>query len=187
MSKRFSLREITVERKKLAKVALGDGEAAAIIALRLKLLANGYQPVATRDKRALRTGWNAIRPDKDEIESWLNSRASMTRFPATGLAIAGGLLTIDGDEKDFEGCNHIEVAHFGAIEGIDKWGDAADVAVIIGRPMAWETTIARDGGGANGAANRGHIRTGRAGCLVPRCHAGAIPMKTGPPNRSEGW
>jgi hypothetical protein len=37
-------------------------------------------------------------------------------------------------EKDFEGIDGVETGHFGAVEGIDRWGNVA-VAVIIGRPM----------------------------------------------------
>ena len=51
----------------------------------------------------------------------------------------GLVITYLAIEKDFEGLNNIEVAHFGAIEGIDRWGDV-DVAVIIGRPLLWKTT-----------------------------------------------
>ena len=52
------------------------------------------------------------------------------------------MITYLAIEKDFEGLNNIEVAHFGAIEGMDRWGDV-DVAVIIGRPLLWKTDAAR--------------------------------------------
>ena len=45
-------------------------------------------------------------------------------------------------EKDFEGIDGVETGHFGAVEGIDRWGDV-DAAVIIGRPMPKAQDIAR--------------------------------------------
>ena len=45
-------------------------------------------------------------------------------------------------EKDFEGIDGVETGHFGAVEGIDRWGNVA-VAVIIGRPMPKAQDIAR--------------------------------------------
>ena len=44
-------------------------------------------------------------------------------------------------EKDFEGIDGVETGHFGAVEGIDRWGNVA-VAVIIGRPMPKAQAIA---------------------------------------------
>lgn len=46
----------------------------------------------------------------------------------------GLVITYKDIEKDFEGIDGVEVAHFGAIEGIDRWRDV-DVVVIIGRPL----------------------------------------------------
>ena len=45
-------------------------------------------------------------------------------------------------EKDFEGIDGVETGHFGAVEGIDRWGNVA-VAVIIGRPMPKAQDIER--------------------------------------------
>ena len=45
-------------------------------------------------------------------------------------------------EKDFEGIDGVETGHFGAVEGIDRWGNV-DVAVIIGRPMPKAQDIER--------------------------------------------
>ena len=45
-------------------------------------------------------------------------------------------------EKDFEGIDGVETGHFGAVEGIDRWGNVA-VAVIIGRPMPKAQDIGR--------------------------------------------
>ena len=46
----------------------------------------------------------------------------------------GLIITYKDIEEDFAGIENVEVAHFGAVEGIDRWGNV-DVAVIIGRPM----------------------------------------------------
>ena len=46
----------------------------------------------------------------------------------------GLIITYKDIEKDFAGIENVEVAHFGAVEGIDRWG-TVEVAVIIGRPM----------------------------------------------------
>jgi hypothetical protein len=46
-----------------------------------------------------------------------------------------GLVIVYKDiEKDFEGIEGVETGHFGAVEGIDRWGEVK-AAVIIGRPM----------------------------------------------------
>ena len=45
-------------------------------------------------------------------------------------------------EKDFEGIDGVETGHFGAVEGIDRWG-AVEAAVIIGRPMPKAQDIGR--------------------------------------------
>ena len=47
---------------------------------------------------------------------------------------SGLIITYKDIEKDFAGIENVEVAHFGAVEGIDRWG-TVEVAVIIGRPM----------------------------------------------------
>ena len=56
----------------------------------------------------------------------------------------GLIITYKDIEKDFAGIENVEVAHFGAIEGIDRWGDV-DVVVIIGRPMPRPDDIERTG------------------------------------------
>ena len=54
----------------------------------------------------------------------------------------GLVITYKDIEKDFEGIEGVEVAHFGAIEGIDRWRDV-DVVVIIGRPLPRPDDIER--------------------------------------------
>ena len=88
--------------KRLAKVALARGEAAAITELRLAVLRNGYAPIPCRDKRALFKGWNSIDPTESEVRSWLSLRAGLTPHAATGLLILKPLATIDVDIPDPE-------------------------------------------------------------------------------------
>lgn len=54
----------------------------------------------------------------------------------------GLVITYKDIERDFEGIKGVEVAHFGAIEGIDRWRDV-DVVVIIGRPLPRPDDIER--------------------------------------------
>ena len=54
----------------------------------------------------------------------------------------GLVITYKDIEEDFAGIEGVEVAHFGAIEGIDRWGDV-DVVVIIGRPLPRPDDIER--------------------------------------------
>ena len=44
------------------------------------------------------------------------------------------VITYKSIENDFRPIDGVEVAHFGAIEGIDRWRDV-EVAMIIGRPL----------------------------------------------------
>ena len=46
----------------------------------------------------------------------------------------GLVITYQSIESDFAGIENVETAHFGAIEGIDRWGNV-DVMVMIGRPF----------------------------------------------------
>jgi hypothetical protein len=97
-----SERKILREVKRYAKVALGESEPIAITDLRLSVLANGFTPCPNRDKRAMFRGWNGLNPDAEEVKSWLNPRATATRYSATGLLIVGGIVTIDNDLPDVE-------------------------------------------------------------------------------------
>ena len=54
----------------------------------------------------------------------------------------GLVITYKDIENDFAGIEGVEVAHFGAIEGIDRWRDV-DVVVIIGRPLPRPDDIER--------------------------------------------
>ena len=88
------------EAKRLAKVALAEGEAAAITALRLSLLSNGYSPTPNRDKRAIFKGWHKGAPTEEIVRGWLHPRATVTLRPATGLLVVDGLATVDCDIPD---------------------------------------------------------------------------------------
>ena len=46
----------------------------------------------------------------------------------------GLVITYQSIEQEFAGIEGVDTAHFGAIEGIDRWGDV-DVLVMIGRPL----------------------------------------------------
>ena len=61
------------------------------------------------------------------------------RLVGTARHLVGGrkglVITYKAIEKEFEGLDGVEVAHYGDIEGIDRWGDV-DVLVIIGAAAA---------------------------------------------------
>ena len=71
----------------------------------------------------------------------------------------GLVITYLAIEDDFKGFNHIEVAHHGAIEGIDRWGDV-DVVVIIGRSLPLEDGAGAAGGRASPASRWSDRRRG---------------------------
>ena len=66
------------------------------------------------------------------------------RLVDTARHLVGGrkglVITYKAIEKEFEALDGVEVAHYGDIEGIDRWGDV-DALVIIGRPLPWEDAI----------------------------------------------
>jgi hypothetical protein len=59
-------------------------------------------------------------------------------------------------EKDFEGIDGVETGHFGAVEGIDRWG-AVEAAVIIGRPMPKAQDVERTAAALTGSAGQGGL------------------------------
>lgn len=61
--------------------------------LRLALLANGYTPLANRDKACYLEGWPKIEVTETVLRKWDRSR----RFAATGIRIENGLAVIDMD------------------------------------------------------------------------------------------
>ena len=64
--------------------------------LRLRLLANGYSPIANRDKACYLAGWPTIEITEDVLRKWGRSR----RFAATGIRVENGLAVIDVDIDD---------------------------------------------------------------------------------------
>lgn len=62
--------------------------------LRIQLLANGYIPIPSRDKRTFMPGWPGVEATVEEIRSW--SRR-FRRDKATGLRIEAGLVAMDLD------------------------------------------------------------------------------------------
>ena len=64
-------------------------------AIRTKMLANGYVPLANKDKMCTIKGWSKIEVNAAQIEAW-----SHTRFVATGVRLDGALAMIDWDIDD---------------------------------------------------------------------------------------
>lgn len=64
--------------------------------IRQRLLANGYVPLANRDKRCLLPGWPGLAVDAALIESW----SDQFRWEATGVRVAGRLVVVDMDIDD---------------------------------------------------------------------------------------
>lgn len=62
-------------------------------AIRLGLLANGYVPLANRDKLCALRGWPGLVVDEAKIEEW----AGQLRYMATGVRVDGPLLVLDFD------------------------------------------------------------------------------------------
>ena len=105
----------------------------------------------------------------------------------------GLIITYKDIEKDFAGIEGVEVAHFGAIEGIDRWRDV-DVVVIIGRPLPRPDDIERMAAAITGQPviagptieqhGRSAQADGRAAHQVPDlCRAGG---RDGPAGRHRG-
>ena len=95
----------------------------------------------------------------------------------------GLVITYKDIEKDFEGIEGVEVAHFGAIEGIDRWRDV-DVVVIIGRPLPRPDDIER-----MAAAITGSLSSPENGRATARsaARAGQIINARPMPRRKPRW
>ncbi|MER8683955.1 bifunctional DNA primase/polymerase [Mesorhizobium sp. M1405] len=68
----------------------------AVTQLRLRLLANGYSPIRSLDKRTFMAGWPHAKIDEAEIRRW----GRMRRDKATGIRVEDGLAVIDFDIDD---------------------------------------------------------------------------------------
>lgn len=67
-----------------------------ITALRLRLLENGFTPLANVSKLCVLAGWPKLAVDEALIRKW----GRMRRYQATGVRLAGGLTVIDVDIND---------------------------------------------------------------------------------------
>ena len=95
----------------------------------------------------------------------------------------GLVITYKDIEKDFEGIEGVEVAHFGAIEGIDRWRDV-DVVVIIGRPLPRPNDIERMAAAITGQP----VIAGKGGRTGPRNPARTPDQMPAPtPRRKPRW
>lgn len=67
-------------------------------ALRLRLLANGYQPLANRDKRCFLPAWPSVNVTSEAIAEWRRKHSG--RYTATGVRLGNGLACCDVDIDD---------------------------------------------------------------------------------------
>lgn len=63
---------------------------------RLRLLENGYTPLANVNKKCVLKAWNRLKVDKERVESWDGMRA----YSATGVRLDNRLLVLDLDIDD---------------------------------------------------------------------------------------
>ena len=72
------------------------GDAAEQTLVRRTLLANGYTPLANKDKMCVLQGWSDLAVDDALIDKWSNE----LRWRATGVRVERGLAVIDLDVND---------------------------------------------------------------------------------------
>ena len=101
----------------------------------------GDRASGRQDRPATACRWASARPAEEARVA--RKRASLVDTVRHLTQGRRGLAIVYKDiEKDFEGIDGVETGHFGAVEGIDRWGNV-DVAVIIGRPMPKAQDIGR--------------------------------------------
>lgn len=71
-------------------------DAAAQTLVRRRLLANGYTPLANKDKMCVLPGWSDTHVDDAKIEEW----SRQLKWRATGVRVERGLAVIDLDVND---------------------------------------------------------------------------------------
>ena len=71
-------------------------EIATQTGIRRRLLANGYVPLANKDKMCVLHGWSEMPVDEAKIDEWANQ----LKWRATGVRVEGGLAVIDLDVND---------------------------------------------------------------------------------------
>ena len=71
-------------------------ETAEQTAIRRALLANGYAPLANKDKMCVLSGWPSLYVDEAQIDVW----SHQLKWRATGVRVERGLVVIDLDVND---------------------------------------------------------------------------------------
>lgn len=79
------------------------GDAAAQTLVRRRLLANGYTPLANKDKMCVLPGWSHMHVDDALVAKWSNELA----WRATGVRVERGLAVIDLDVNDADAVSSI--------------------------------------------------------------------------------
>lgn len=103
--------------------------------VRRRLLANGYTPLANKDKMCILPGWSDLTVDDDLIDEW----SRQLKWRATGVRVERGLAVIDIDVNDRDAVEAI----IDAIPG-DIWDvlDAAPIRRGKGAKIAWFVRLA---------------------------------------------
>ena len=78
-------------------------EIAAQTDIRRALLANGYTPLANKDKMCILKGWPSLHVDDAQIDVW----SGQLKWRATGVRIERGLVAVDLDVNDAVAINAI--------------------------------------------------------------------------------
>lgn len=78
-------------------------EAEAQTHIRRALLANGYTPLANKDKMCVLQGWSHMTVDEAQIDVW----STQLKWRATGVRVENGLAVIDLDVNDLDAVNAI--------------------------------------------------------------------------------
>lgn len=71
--------------------------------IRRQLLANGYVPLANKDKMCVLPRWNMLEVDEAKIDDWSDS----LKWQATGVRVQDGLVALDFDVDDAEALDRI--------------------------------------------------------------------------------
>lgn len=110
-------------------------EIAAQTDVRRRMLANGYVPLANKDKMCVLKGWPDLHVDEAQIDAW----SQQLKWRATGVRIEGGLVAIDLDVNDDDAIDAI-------VDAIpaDIWSILQDAPVRRGKGAkeAWFCRLA---------------------------------------------
>ena len=110
-------------------------EIAAQTNIRRAMLANGYTPLANKDKMCILKGWPSLHVDEAQIDVW----SHQLKWRATGVRIERGLVAIDLDVNDAD-------AVYAIIEALpaDIWALLAHAPVRRGKGAkeAWFCRLA---------------------------------------------